>query len=107
MRSEQIIDNSKREASISQLTIIFEESEKETETRHTATYDDRNKEASTITTKNENNKQMKFGTGYVNGRKISSTFDSCWTLTVIHQDIILETDEVDIETADTQEIDCM
>ena len=105
VRSEQIIDNSKREASISQLTIIFEESEKETETRHTATYDDRNKEASTITTKNENNKQMKFGTGYVNGRKISSIFDSCSTLTVIHQDIILETDEVDIETAEVKDQD--
>ena len=80
MRSEQIIDNSKREASISQLTTIFEESEKETETRHTATYDDRNKEASTITTKNENNKQMKFGTGFVNGRKISSIFDSWYIM---------------------------
>ena len=42
VRSEQIIDTNKREASISQLTTIFEECEKETETRHTATYDDKN-----------------------------------------------------------------
>ena len=51
VRSEQIIDNNKQEASISQLTTILEESEKETETRHTATYNDKNREASTTTTK--------------------------------------------------------
>ena len=48
---------------------------------------------------------MKFGIGYVNGRKISSIFDSCSTLTVIHQHIILETAEVDIETAEVKDQD--
>ena len=48
---------------------------------------------------------MKFGTGHVNGRNISSIFDSCLSLTVIHQDIILENDEDEIETAEVKDQD--
>ena len=69
VRSEQIIDNSEQEANLSQLTTIFEESEKENETRHTAIYDDRTKEASTIATKDKSSRQAKFGTSYVNRKK--------------------------------------
>ena len=77
VRSEQIIDNSEQEANFSQLTTIFEESEKENETRHTATYDDNTKEVSTIATKDKSSMQTEFGTSYVNRNKVSSIFDSC------------------------------
>ena len=63
------MDNSEQEANLCQLTTIFEESEKENETRQTAICDDRTKEASTVATKDKSSIQNKFGTSYVNGKR--------------------------------------
>ena len=47
-------------------------SNKNHETKYTAINDNRIREASTATTKDESSKQTKVGTSYVNGKKVSS-----------------------------------
>ena len=134
VKSERIIDNSEKEANLSRLMTISEESEKEDEEeihnktknnveihlkaregitssnryherKHTEIKDDRIKEASTITTEDKFSKQTKVGTSYVNGQDVFATFDSCSSITVIHHGITLKTDEAKNETTDDEDQD--
>ena len=132
VKSERIIDNSEKEANLSRLMTISEESEKEDEeeihnktknnveihlkagegitssnryleTKHTEIDVDRIKEASTVTTEDKSSKQTKVGTSFFNGQEVFATFDSCSSITVIHHGITLKTDEAENETTDDED----
>ena len=134
VKSERIIDNSEKEANLSRLMTISEESEKEDEeeihnktknnveihlktkegitsssryheTKPTERKVDRMKEASIRTTEDKYSKQTKIGTSYVNGQEVFATFDSCSSITVVHHGIIIKTDEAENKTTDDENQD--